>query len=225
MDNSPLLLLHPAIFCALLALMAALGYWLGFCWRDCVSVLRSGIKTAAVAGLALSGLMLEAPGLVTAGLALGALGDFALSRPGHRALLAGMAAFALGHLAYAVWFLGSVAAPDALRLGAMLGLLLLMVSTRVWLLPFTGALAPAVAAYVGVIAAMGLLALASTNGTALAGAALFILSDILLALALFRPVGLVGRRLLSLALWPAYWGGQALILLGATGSLPFHPAP
>ena len=225
MDNSSLLVPHPAMVSAVLAGMAALAYWLGYCWRDAAGAARSLIKTVAVAGLALTGVALGAPGLVTAGLVFGALGDFALSRPGQRAFLAGMAAFALGHLAYALWFLGAVAAPDAMRLAAMLALVLLMVSTRVWLLPATGALAPAVAAYVGVIALMGLLALASTNGLALLGAGLFILSDLLLAIALFRPVRLAARRALSLTLWPAYWGGQALILLGAVGSLPFHPAP
>jgi uncharacterized membrane protein YhhN len=225
MDISPLLLLHPAMFLGILAVLASLTYWLGYCWREGVGAWRSFVKTLAVAALALLGGMLDAPWLVTAGLAFGALGDFALSRPGQRALLAGMAAFALGHLAYTFWFLGAVAAPDAMRLAAMLGLVLLMLSTRVWLLPATGALAPAVAAYVGVIALMGLLALASTNRLALLGAGLFILSDLLLAIALFRPVGLDARRAISLTLWPAYWGGQALILLEALGSLPFHPAP
>ncbi len=47
------------------------------------------------------------------------------------------------------------------------------------------------------------------------GAALFILSDLLLALRLFVfPSGKTARGLL-LALWPAYWCGQMLILHGA----------
>ena len=63
------------------------------------------MKTASVALLALAGWMLGAPAWIVAGLALGALGDFALARPGTAAFLAGMAAFALGHLAYAGGFL------------------------------------------------------------------------------------------------------------------------
>ncbi|WP_237684953.1 lysoplasmalogenase [Szabonella alba] len=211
--------------------LAALIYWIAYAPREGHGPVRSAVKTAAVGGLAVLAALLVAPWPITAGLALGALGDLALSRPGNRAFLAGMAAFALGHLAYAQWFLGQAAPPDALRLAAMAGLLALSLSTQGWLLPHTGALRPAVAAYVAVICAMGLAALASPNIPALAGAALFILSDLLLALALFRPVTPARRRSLSLALWPAYWLGQALILAGAVfgalpgGILPFHPAP
>ncbi|MFN4172433.1 MAG: lysoplasmalogenase family protein [Pseudorhodobacter sp.] len=224
MDNSPLLVTVGATG----AVASALIYWLLWCWRDGTGPLRSAVKTAAVAGLALTALAAGAPLAVTVGLALGAAGDLALSRPGQRAFLVGMAAFALGHLAYALWFLGAATPPDALRLLAMAGLVALTLSTRHWLLPHAGALAPAVAAYVGVICLMGLAALASANIVALSGAALFILSDLLLAIALFRPVQPGMRRALSVALWPAYWGGQALILAGALGGVPavwpFHPA-
>ena len=41
--------------------------------------------------------------LVVPGLALGALGDFFLTRRAEAAFLAGMGAFAAGHLAYAGW--------------------------------------------------------------------------------------------------------------------------
>ena len=47
------------------------------------------------------------------------------------------------------------------------------------------------------------------------GAALFVASDLLLALRLFVAQDAQAQRRLSLLLWPAYWGGQALILLGA----------
>ncbi len=208
------------------AVLAALVYGVAFAAAEGQTALRSAVKTAAVGGLAVLAALAGAPWPVTAGLALGALGDLALSRPGNRAFLAGMAAFALGHLAYALWFLGQAMPPDMPRLAAMAGLLALSLSTIRWLLPHTGALKPAVAAYVAVICAMGLAALLSVNGPALAGAGLFILSDLLLALALFCPVTPAGRRILSLALWPAYWLGQALILAGALGAiLPFHPAP
>lgn len=63
--------------------------------------LRSLVKTASVACLALAALAAGAPPAIAAGLALGALGDWFLSRPGDRAFLAGMAAFGAGHLAYA----------------------------------------------------------------------------------------------------------------------------
>ncbi len=73
-------------------------------------------------------------------------------------------------------------------------------------------------AYVGLIGLMGLAVLflpATGASCSFAGAALFIASDLLLALRLFvvRDPGL--RRGLSLQLWPAYWLGQALIGWGA----------
>ena len=47
------------------------------------------------------------------------------------------------------------------------------------------------------------------------GAALFIRSDLLLALRLFVvPTGKTAQKL-SIALWPAYWCGQMLILHGS----------
>ena len=47
------------------------------------------------------------------------------------------------------------------------------------------------------------------------GAALFVASDLALSLRLFVAQGQRAQKRLSLLLWPAYWGGQALILLGA----------
>ena len=61
---------------------------------------RSALKTGAVFILALMA-ALKMP-LLAVALGLCALGDLALSRPGERAFLAGVASFAAGHLAY-VW--------------------------------------------------------------------------------------------------------------------------
>ena len=65
----------------------------------------SALKTGSVLALAAGGLATGVPGLIVAGLFLGAAGDFCLSRPGDRWFLAGMAAFGAGHLAYvlALW--------------------------------------------------------------------------------------------------------------------------
>ena len=46
------------------------------------------------------------------------------------------------------------------------------------------------------------------------GIALFLASDLILALRLFRLKDETTRLRASRALWPAYWGGQALILWG-----------
>ena len=178
---------------------------------------KSLVKTAATAALAIAAVPLGAPWAVIAGLALGALGDLCLSRPGDRAFLAGMAAFAAGHLAYAAAFLVAGAGPLPLLPVAVL--LLLVLSTEVWLAPQTGALRWPVRGYVVVITLMTLAAFSLPAGekgstVAIAGAALFVLSDLLLALETFVIASARSRQVLSRLLWPAYWGGQALILVG-----------
>jgi hypothetical protein len=47
------------------------------------------------------------------------------------------------------------------------------------------------------------------------GAALFLVSDLILALRMFRLQAPGAQLLASRVLWPLYWGGQALILWGA----------
>lgn len=193
-----------------LALGFATIYWLRFVERP-PSWAGSIAKTASTGLLALMGAVAGAPGLITAGLAFGAVGDFALSRPGQRAFLAGMAAFAAGHLAY----VAQMWTPAGMDQIWPLGLLMpaLAVSTEVWLIPRTGDLRWPVRAYVLVITAMALAALTLPESQQITriGAALFILSDLLLAVHLFvRPA-----RLLAMLLWPAYWLGQYLILSGS----------
>ena len=186
--------------------LCALGYELAFVGVAPLPLAGSAVKTMAVALLAVAGAMAGAQRLIVLGLALGALGDFWLSRPGEAAFLAGMGAFAAGHLAYALGF--------GLRwppLWVMLGLCALAASTEVWLAPHTGALLWPVRAYVGVICGMAGCAAAHRSRLLWAGAASFVASDLMLAVALFR----AGPELalgLSYALWPAYWLGQALIL-------------
>ena len=220
----------PAITLALsLPAAAAVGYWLGHSGRA-PSWRGSVLKTAAVAGLAVLGAMAGAPGLIVAGLAFGAVGDLALSRPGTSAFLAGMAAFAVGHLAYVAAFLGPGAPSWAILSWVMVPFLVLVASSEVWLAPHTGALRWPVRGYVVVIAAMGLAALhlPPGHGVVQVGVALFVLSDLLLALELFvLPArGTTAPRCLSLTVWAAYWGGQMMILLGSLAApLAFHPAP
>lgn len=191
----------------------------------------SVVKTAATACLPLAALTdpdfpsQPAPTetLVLAGLALGALGDFALSRPGTRAFLAGMAAFALGHLAYVAAFrlqalADGFAGPSPGQIAALAGLAALVLPLGVWLAARAGALRPAVLGYALVIGLMAGFALVLPPGPGVAlqqaGVALFLLSDTLLALRLFRTTDPAQRRRLSFAVWPSYWIGQALILIG-----------
>lgn len=218
---------------AALAALAAGAYQAAFAGRPegSHSAAGSGVKTLSTAALALAGLAAQAPALIVAGLALGAAGDYTLSRPGTRAFLAGMAAFALGHLAYVLAFVtrslalgGPVFGPVQAGLLVLLGLLI--ASTEVWLAPRTGALRWPVRGYGLIIGAMAaaVIALAPNAGarTLQTGAALFLLSDTLLAVRLFVARSEPGRRALGLAVWPAYWAGQALILWG---SLAFWAFP
>lgn len=217
----------------LVATLAAIAYQLAFAGRPEGSHSWTGtaVKTLSVALLALAGLAGLAPGLIVAGLALGSAGDFALSRPGTRAFLAGMAAFALGHLAYVLAFAGRSLELGGLAFGpgrvALLGLLVvLMISTEFWLAPRTGALRWPVRGYGLIIGAMAaaVILLPENGGDRLlqVGAALFLLSDTLLAIRQFVARGEPAKRALGYAVWPAYWAGQALILWGS-GPYWFFP--
>lgn len=209
---------------AVAALAAALVYWLRYCTRDDPGLAGAAVKAASTALLAaiLWTAFALGQGLwpIALGLSLGALGDWFLARRGQAAFLAGMAAFAAGHLAYAgglaarsaeLGFDGWTAA-EGLAVAALAGL---AASTPRWLLPRTGALRAPVAGYVAMIGLLGLAAILLPahpgQGALRVGAALFILSDLLLALRLFVVQDRAGQDLLSRLLWPAYWAGQALI--------------
>ncbi|NGM45637.1 lysoplasmalogenase [Rhodobacter sp. SGA-6-6] len=209
------------------ALLAAAVYGLRYCTRDDPGLAGAAVKTASTGLLAL--LLWRFAGLplfwtIALGMTLGAAGDWFLARRGEAAFLAGMAAFGAGHLAYAGGMLAR-----SLELGldgvslaegtALAALLALVASTEVWLAPRTGALRWPVRAYVLLIGLMGAAAVllpAHPGQPALRlGAALFLASDLLLALRLFVVADPARQRALSRALWPAYWAGQALIGWGA----------
>lgn len=144
---------------------------------------------------------------MTAGLALGVVGDLALLGDGKRAFLIGLAAFLLGHLAYVAgiaqvvpareWLAPLAAVPAAIGAGAL-----------AYLWPRLGSLRIPVIAYVATIVAMMAGALAARANTALViGAALFFASDLAVARDKF-----VAKTFANKA-WglPAYYAGQLLI--------------
>ncbi|MEX5576953.1 lysoplasmalogenase family protein [Pseudophaeobacter sp. A-200-2] len=181
-------------------------------------LLRSILKTSSVALLALLALIAGAPVLLALGLLLCALGDYCLSRDGEGAFMAGVGAFAAGHLAYVVLFL-STPGSDMAQLVQMPGLAIVIalvllggIMVRV-LAPRAGALKGAVLVYIPIILSMGA-AVATLPGQgalvwALPAALAFVASDVVLAFETFvLPEGHRLRRIAPYAVWPLYWGAQ-----------------
>ncbi|NSY38397.1 signal recognition particle-docking protein FtsY [Leisingera sp. ANG59] len=179
-------------------------------------LLRSVLKTASVALLAVAALLADAPLLLALALALCALGDLFLSRDGEAAFMAGVGAFAAGHLAYAVLFLTREAS-DAARLLQMpgaafaAGLLVLGLMMAKILAPRAGALKGAVLGYIPIILGMGAAALTLPFGSwVFAAACAFMLSDMVLAAETFvLPEDHALRRITPYTVWPLYWGGAS----------------
>lgn len=177
---------------------------------------RSLHKTLPVALFSLAAFAANAPYLLTAALALSAIGDFALSRPNSKAFLIGMVAFALAHIGYIALMVPMAQFSLFLVLPALV-LIGFGVSTEGWLAPHTGDLRGPVRAYVAVIMAMGLAALGlfSTHLLALIGAIFFVISDFVLAIETFVMAKAHRNRLIAgKTVWITYIAAQACLLLG-----------
>ncbi|PLS22554.1 lysoplasmalogenase [Amylibacter cionae] len=203
--------------------ICAVIYWVGYCFRASGAA-RSFIKTVSVASLAFAAWIAGGEWSLIAALSFCALGDYALSRNSDRLFLAGVGAFAVGHLFYIGTFLSHPAADSARlasapRVAVLIGLAVLGGSMSVLLYRKAYELRSAVVAYVPVIIAMGGAALVLPfNGVlalALCGAFVFMLSDLILSLELFViPEGSVGLRLTPFAVWGTYWCAQAMLFAG-----------
>lgn len=202
----------------LLSLAAAFVYGLSEgrepSWR------RSLAKTAAVGLLAVLSLIEDGPLLLTVALALGAVGDAALAQRGERAFLAGLAAFLLAHLAYVAlfamrWQGWEIVLREPWRMGLGLALLAACGFMAARLMPAVGAaLRRPVAAYMAAILSMGLAALLAPGWGLAAGAALFVVSDALLAMRKFLlPAEAAADPRLGWVVWASYYLAQALIAL------------
>ena len=191
-------------------LAAALAYFAAIHGPE--SSFRSALKTAPVVLFALAAWQMDAPVEIVIGLALSAVGDWALSRNGDRAFLAGLCAFAMAHIFYAVVFVKYYSGLDLWPL--VLVMVGLGASTEFWLTPHTGKLRGPVRVYVGLISVMMIAALGLPSDLRIAtiGAAVFVLSDLILSIRLFRlsEQGWVAKRA-SEALWIFYIAGQAMI--------------
>jgi uncharacterized membrane protein YhhN len=188
--------------------------------------LRSLIKTCAVVGLALAAALTGATELALA-LGLCSLGDLLLSRDGDGAFAAGVAAFAAGHVAYILLFLGLPGSTPVrlVQVPAAWGVLVILglgVSMARLLAPRAGALRLPVLIYIPIILGMGLAALTLPfNGPfawVQSAALAFILSDLILAVEKFLlPAGHRTRRVNSFLIWGLYWGAQAGFFLALNG--------
>lgn len=188
----------------------------GVSWR------RSLVKTAAVASLAWLSFIEGGPWLLTAGLALGALGDLALAQENDdRWFLSGLLAFLASHIAYIALFMGSgegigllTAEPWRLAVAAALIAFGGFMLSRLWP-ALDGAMRALVLVYLIVIIAMGIAASTTREPALLVGAVLFITSDAILAVERFLlPAASPRRQLTGPTVWISYVAAQLFIALG-----------
>lgn len=202
-----------------LAIGAALVFLVQYCHRTS-SWTKSLVKSMAVGALAVCSACGAAPIALTVGLLLGAIGDFFLSRDGDRAFVAGLVAFALGHLAYVVliWQMGGRIDVNV----QTFGFLAVAVGLAAVLVPRAGTLAVPVLVYVLIIGAMGVLALGLPPNWILGtvAALLFATSDAVLGLSLFvlAPKWKTNWPV-SAVIWVTYFGAQLVFLLAFGGVL------
>jgi uncharacterized membrane protein YhhN len=200
---------------ALVSVGASLAYGLVLVGRP-PSIVRAVVKTAAVAALALLACVSGQPVLLVAALAFSALGDAFMSDP-ERFLPPGLGSFLLAHLLYIplFWSHGDTAlAMEPARMAALIATVAIALVLLAWLWPTLGKMRPAVIAYVGAIGGMVTTSflLPAALWPAMAGAALFMASDAVLAGELFRKARLFGsQRATDFGVWFLYWGGQAAI--------------
>ncbi|WP_170421941.1 lysoplasmalogenase [Ruegeria arenilitoris] len=185
------------------------------------SAVRSVFKTASVALLAFVALLSGGPLLLTLPLALCAVGDALLSRETDSTFMAGIGAFAAGHLAYIALFLTHPTSDAALILdkpGYFWSLIILGIVAATLLAPRAGDLKGPVLAYIPIILGMGVtvLALPETGALrwALPAALAFIASDLILATEKFLlPQNHPALRITPYMIWILYWGAQAGLLI------------
>lgn len=176
------------------------------------SLNRTIVKTLAVAALAALALMMDGPWLLVLALAFSALGDLFISRDGEAAFLAGLGSFLVAHVAYVALFWGVVGGAAALSPLVAFAFALYALAMLRWLWPHLGGMKAPVSAYIAVIYAMGVTAAAAPGPLwpLIAGAALFVISDSVLAAETFVFSG-KPRRWTAPVIWSTYYASQVLI--------------
>jgi len=162
------------------------------------SVMAAGVKTAPAVLLALTVLSWSGAQSVlgvAGGLLFSAAGDWCLAWPD--LLLPGMAAFAVAHILYSLTFLSarySTYPSSSSACSRLIYVVLFVLGGGVYVhlypylqkLPDAGVLTPAVGVYMCLIVLMGALALQTRRAVPLLGAVSFIVSDLALALQMFK---------------------------------------
>jgi len=204
----------------LVAAAASLAALLWFGERRGVARVQWPLK-ALTSGLFLCVAWLRGPGSaydgwIVAGLVLSFAGDLALVSRERRGFLAGLVAFLLAHVAYAIAFLG-VAWPLAVPWVALAVIVAASLAAYLHFRPHLGTMRAPVAVYIAVISVMLAAAwtLAATRQDPFgwqvaAGATLFYLSDIAVARRRFTPGAGFATRAIGL---PTYYVAQFLLAL------------
>ncbi len=186
------------------------------------------LKASAVAVLAVYALNLRTTdsALFAAGLGASAVGDVLLNLA---PLTYGLGAFLTAHLIYLAVFVRAIRR-DGRRGGpamwATLAALYVLVAVMLGLLwGDLGAMRAPVLAYMAAITAMATAAvLAPSRGLALPlGAALFVLSDSLIALQTFLPAPPLPPLAFDPGIWITYIAAQVLLTLGFAGMVSRNP--
>jgi uncharacterized membrane protein YhhN len=180
--------------------------------------MKTLVKVAATACLTLWTYVLGGPWLLVTALAFGVIGDGFMSGNPKKWLLPGLLAFFVGHLAYLALFVTTPHTPiDRVTLSIAFVVFLFSGGFILMLWNSLEDMRWPVVAYTIVIAFMGATAAMLDVGTPFVamGAAMFILSDGLVALETFKIDEDARIRLFtSPVLWVLYFGGQALIAYG-----------
>lgn len=206
---------------AALATIAALTYGIVLLRRP-ASALRVTVKTAFAAALAAALLAIGVHPLLFIALCASAAGDFFLGFERKWLLPLGILSFLVAQLCYLVifffsWIFAGDLSPLWPRYVFMGVVIVAALAALVWLAPKLKWMALGVVPYTIATTAMACAAMWQEwrAWPAMLGAALFVVSDLVLSAELFRiPEGSPIRRVTAPVVWWTYAGAQALIVIG-----------
>lgn len=199
------------------AIALGMTYWLT--GEALPSLPAALLKASGIVVLAIYALRLKTPDcrLFAAALGMSAIGDILMNLA---PMAAGLSAFLIAHLLYLAVFVRAMRRGGmrggAWKWAALVALGALVVAMPVYLWADLGDMRLPVIAYTGAIAVMAVTALwAPSHGIALpAGAALFIISDSLIAIGAFKPENGLPDLLFDPGIWASYVAAQILLTLG-----------